>query len=37
VKLVRQKNNPNKETLIYILYTSRQRILGSYNLNCLLN
>ena len=37
MRLVRWRNNPNNETLIYILYTSRHRILSLYDLSCLLN
>jgi len=29
-----RRNNPNKETLIYIPYTSRYRNLNVYNPNC---
>jgi len=33
-EIVRRKNNPNKETLIYIPYSSRCRNLNVYNPNC---
>ena len=34
---MRRRNNSNKETFIYIPYTSRHLILSSYNLSWLLN
>jgi len=34
IRLVRQKNNPNKKTLIYIPYASCHRNMSSYNPNC---
>jgi len=33
MRLVRQKNNPNKDTLIYIPYASLHRNLSVYNPN----
>jgi len=34
MRLVRRENNPNKETLIYIPYTSFHQQLSIYNPNC---
>jgi len=34
MKLVRRRNNPNKETIKYIPFISRHSILSVYNPNC---
>ena len=34
-RLIRRGDNPNKKTLIYILYTPCHHNLSSYNLSCL--